>query len=64
MTLPRRALELDELAGHRLREAVHAGDAVTDLDHLADFGDLELAEYLLDFLANDCRDLVALDLHG
>ena len=58
------ALELDELASHRLREAVHAGNTVTDFDHLADFRDLEFARVLLDFLANDCRDLVALDLHG
>src|SRR5262249_54252990 len=29
-------LELEEFAGHRLRQAVDAGDAIADLDHAAD----------------------------
>lgn len=57
-------LELEEFAGHRVRQAVDAGDAVADLDHASDLGHLELAGELLDFLTNNAGDLVGLDLHG
>src|SRR5690606_35227281 len=57
-------LELEELAGHRLGEAVDAGDAVADLDHAADLGDLQLGGELLDFLLDHAGDFVRLDLHG
>src|SRR3954462_12873933 len=36
-------LELDHLAGLHIVEAVDAGNAVADGEHLADFGDLGLA---------------------
>ncbi len=34
--------ELDQLALHRLREAIHRGDAVTNADHLTDVGNRRL----------------------
>ena len=34
-------LELEQLAGHRVRQAVDAGDAVADLDDRADLADLQ-----------------------
>jgi hypothetical protein len=36
-------LELEQLARHRVRKAVHAGDAVTDLHHAPDLGHFKLA---------------------
>ena len=35
-------LEVDHLAGHDAGEAVDAGDAVADLEHLADLGPRDL----------------------
>ena len=35
--------ELDHFAGHDVGEAVAAGDAVADLEHLADFARLDFA---------------------
>src|SRR5262249_26444112 len=56
-------LELDHLAGLRVVEAVDAGDAVADLEHLADFGDLGLLAEILDLLFEDCRNLGGADVH-
>ena len=41
-------LELDHLAGLHVVEAVDAGDAVADRQHLADFGDFGLLAEILD----------------
>jgi hypothetical protein len=40
------------------------GDAVTDLEHAADFGDVELGLVLADFLFDDAGDFVCLELHA
>ena len=45
--------ELDHLAGLDLVEAVDAGDAVADRQHLADFGDIGLAAEIGDLLLQD-----------
>ena len=57
------ARELDHLAGLHLVEAVDAGDAVTDRQHLADFGDLGLLAEVLDLLFQDRGDLSGADVH-
>src|SRR5690606_6018190 len=56
--------ELDELTGHRLGQAVHAGDAVADREHGADFGDLDLLSEFPNFVLEDAADLVRPDFHG
>ena len=57
-------LELEQLAGHGVRQAVDAGDAVADLEHPADLGEVDLAAVLLDLLGDDRRDLVDSESHG
>ena len=57
------ALELDHLAGLDVVEAVDAGDAVADRQHLADFGDLGLLAEILDLLLEDCGDFRGADIH-
>ena len=56
-------LELDHLAGLHVVEAVDAGDAVADRQHLADFGDLGLLAEVLDLLLEDRRNLGRADVH-
>ncbi len=56
-------LELDHLAGLHVVEAVDAGDAVADGEHLADLGDLGLLAEILDLLLEDCRNLGGADVH-
>ena len=55
--------ELDHLAGLHLVEAVDAGDAVADRQHLADLGDLRLLAEILDLLLEDRGDLSGPDIH-
>ena len=49
--------KLHHLAGLHLVEAVDAGDAVADRQHLADLGDLGLLAEVLDLLLEDRGDL-------
>src|SRR5690606_11443139 len=55
--------ELDELAGLYVVEAVDAGDAVTDRQHLADLGNLGLLAEILDLVLEDRRDFRGFDIH-
>ena len=55
--------ELDHLAGLDVVEAVDAGDAVADRQHLADLGDLGLLAEILDLLLEDRGDLSGADIH-
>ena len=57
------ARELDQLAGHRVLEAVDARDAVADREHGAGLGDVDLAVVLLDLALEDVGDLAGLDVH-
>ena len=57
------ALELDHLAGLHVVEAVDAGDAVADRQHLADFGDFRLLAEILDLLFEDGGDFRGADIH-
>ncbi len=64
-TRPRHAVgELEQLAGHGLVEAVHAGDAVAHRQDGAGLLDGELGLVALDLLADDAADLVGSDFHG
>src|SRR5439155_4795774 len=56
-------LELDHLAGLHVVEAVDAGDAVADREHLADLGDLGLLAEVLDLLLEDRGDFSGADVH-
>ncbi len=56
-------LELDHLAGLHVVEAVDAGDAVADREHLADLGDLGLLAEILDLLLEDCGNFGGADVH-
>ncbi len=58
------ALELEQLAGHGVLEAVDAGDAVTDFDDGADLADAEPVFEAGDLLLEDGRDLGNVDGHG
>ena len=55
--------ELDHLAGLDLVEAVDAGDAVADRQHLADLGDFRLLAEILDLLLEDRGDFCGPDIH-
>ena len=57
------ALELDHLAGLHIVEAVDAGDAVADRQHLADFGNFGLLAEILDLVFEDCGDFRGADVH-
>src|SRR5690606_33944489 len=57
------AREFDELAGLHVVDAVDAGDAVTDRQHLADFGNLGLLAEILDLVLEDRRDFRGFDVH-
>src|SRR5262249_28250614 len=56
-------LELDHLAGLHVVEAIDAGDAVADREHLADLGDLGLLAEILDLLLEDRRDFSSANVH-
>ena len=56
-------LELDHLAGLHVVEAVDAGDAVADRQHLADFGDFRLLAEILDLILQDRGDFCGADIH-
>src|SRR3981081_3974217 len=56
-------LELDHLAGLHVVEAVDAGDAVADRQHLADFRNLGLLAEILDLLLEDRGDFCGADIH-
>ena len=55
--------ELDHLAGLDIVEAIDAGDAVADRQHLADLGDFRLLAEILDLLFQDRGDLSGADIH-
>ena len=55
--------ELDHLAGLDIVEAVDAGDAVADGEHLADFGDLGLLAEILDLVLQNCGNFRGADVH-
>src|SRR6185369_8183105 len=55
--------KLDHLAGLDIVEAVHAGDAVADAEHFADFTDLRLGAEILDLALQDGGDFGGLDIH-
>ena len=57
------ARELDHLAGLDVVEAVDAGDAVADGQHLADFGDLGFLAEILDLILEDCGNFRGADVH-
>src|ERR1700691_3597112 len=57
------ALELDHLAGLHVIEAIDAGDAVADRQHLADFGDFGLLAEILDLLFENRGDFRSADIH-
>ena len=56
-------LELKHLAGHRLAQAVDAGDAVAHLDDTPDRGDVELALVVADFLFQNACDFADIKFH-
>src|SRR5204862_5625678 len=56
-------LELAHLAGLHIVEAVGAGDAVADREHLPDFRDLGLLAEILDLLLEDRGDFCGADVH-
>src|SRR6185436_6520041 len=55
------ARELQQLAGHRLLEPVHARDAVADLDHAADLLQVDLRLEARELALDDLADLSGLD---
>ena len=59
----RAVLELDHLAGLHLVEAVGAGDAVADTEHLTDFGHLRLGTEIGDLAFEDRRNFCGADIH-
>src|SRR3984893_9219287 len=56
-------LELDHLAGLDVVEAVDAGDAVTDGQHLSDCGNLSLLAEILDLVLEDRGNFRGADVH-
>ena len=56
--------ELDHLAGLDVVEAVDAGDAVADRQHLADFGDLGLGAEIRDLVLEDRGNFSGADIHS
>ena len=55
--------KLDHLAGLDIVEAIDAGDAVADRQHLADFADLRFGAEILDFALQDRGNFGGLDIH-
>src|SRR5215212_1183158 len=60
---PGAVLELDHLAGLDVVEPVDAGDAVTDGQHLSDFGNLSLLAEILDLVLQDRGNFRGADVH-
>src|SRR6267142_6912392 len=56
-------LELDHFAGLNVVETVDAGDAVTDGQHLSDFGNLGLLAEILDLVLEDRGNFRRADVH-
>ena len=56
--------EVEHLAGHGTLHAVHARNAVTDRDHGADFGHVDLDGKAANLLANDLGDFFSSDIHS
>src|SRR6266849_5108819 len=56
-------LELDHFAGLDVVEAVDAGDAVADGQHLSDFGNLSLLAEILDLVLEDRGNFRGADVH-
>src|SRR3979411_1237767 len=56
-------LELDHLAGLDIVEAVDAGNAVADGQHLSDFGNLSLLAEILDLVLEDRGNFRGADVH-
>src|SRR6201998_1846416 len=56
-------LELDHLTGLDVVEPIDAGDAVTDGQHLSDFGDLGLLAEILDLVFEDRGNFRGADVH-
>jgi len=57
-------LELEAFARHGARQAIDAGDAVADLEHLADLRQVDRRPVLADLFRDDRRDLVDFEFHG
>ncbi len=57
------ARELDELTGLHIVEAIDAGDAVADAEHLADFGNFGFLAEILDLVLEDRRNFRGFDVH-
>src|SRR5690606_10497157 len=55
--------EFHHLAGLDIVETVHAGDTVTDRQHLADFGNFGLLAEILDLILENCGDFRGADVH-
>ena len=55
--------ELDHLAGHDVRQAVDAGDAVAYFDHATDLADVDAGLELFNFLLDYGSDLVGFESH-
>src|SRR5262249_27011517 len=55
--------KLDHLAGLHIVQAMHAGDAVADAEHFADFADLRFGAEILDLALQDGGDFGGLDIH-
>src|SRR4051795_10602553 len=60
---PGAVLELHHLAGLDVVEAVDAGNAVADGQHLSEFGDLSLLAEILDLVLEDCGNFRGADVH-
>ena len=56
------ALELDQLAGHDVFQAVDARDTVAHRNHRAGFGDVDRLLVVLDLLAQQARDFICPNL--
>src|SRR5207245_8648109 len=56
-------LEFDHFTGLDVVEAVDAGDAVTDGQHLSDFGNLSLLAEILDLVLEDRGNFRGADVH-
>src|SRR5258708_2451661 len=56
-------LELDHLAGLDVVQTVDAGNAVTDGQHLSDFGDFSLLAEILDLVLEDRGNFRGADVH-
>ena len=55
--------KLQHLAGHRVLDAVDAGDAVAERDDAADLGDVDVDGVAADLVADDFGYLFGFDVH-